>query len=110
MGRAEQRRALREAGKQNKVYTLTQAQIDKIKADAVEEAVDKAFIMMLALPCEVLANEGYWEKTAKKRLPKFVDDVLSLYGAYEQGVVTMDQMEKDLWELAGVRLEEKRER
>ena len=108
MTRAEIRRNQKEQSKPAKVYTLTQAQIDQIKQQAVEEAVDKAFFLMLALPCEVLANEGYWEKSAKKKMPKFIEDILSLYTAYEQGVVTMEQMKKDLWEIAGVRLEGKR--
>lgn len=105
MGRAEKRRAMKEESKKSNVYTLTQAQIDQIKKQAIDEAVDKAFIMMLAIPCEVLANEGYWEKTAKKRLPKFIDEVLSLYDAYASGVVDMEEMEKDLWELVGIKLE-----
>lgn len=108
MNRAEIRRNQREQSKPAKVYTLTQAQIDQIKQQAVEEAVDKAFFLMLALPCEVLANENYWEKLAKRKMPKFIDDILSLYAAYEQGVVTMEQMEKDLWNIAGVKLEAKR--
>lgn len=108
MTRAEIRRSQKEQSKPAKVYTLTQAQIDQIKQQAVEEAVDKAFFLMLALPCEVLANEGYWEKSAKKKMPKFIDDILSLYAAYEQGVVTMEQMQKDLWDIAGVKLEAKR--
>lgn len=108
MIRAEIRRNQKEQSKPAKVYTLTQAQIDQIKQQAVKEAVDKAFFLMLALPCEVLANDGYWEKSAKRKMPKFIDDILSLYAAYEQGVVTMEQMEKDLWDIAGVKLEVKR--
>lgn len=105
MNRAEIRRNQREQSKASKVYTLTQAQIDQIKKQAVEKATNKAFFLMLALPCEVLANEGYWEKSAKKRMPKFIDDILALFSAFEQGVVTMEQMQKDLWEIGGIRLE-----
>lgn len=105
MNRAEIRRNQREQSKASKVYTLTQTQIDQIKKQAVEEATNKAFFLMLALPCEVLANEGYWEKSAKKRMPKFIDDILVLFSAFEQGVVTMEQMQKDLWEIGGIRLE-----
>lgn len=108
MTRAEIRRNQKEQSKPAKVYTLTQAQIDQIKQQAVKEAVDKAFFLMLALPCEVLANENYWEKSAKRKMPKFIDDILSLYAAYEQGVVTMEQMKRDLWDIAGVKLEAKR--
>ncbi|WFR56406.1 hypothetical protein QA584_22760 [Anaerocolumna sp. AGMB13025] len=108
MNRAEIRRNQREQSKSTKTYTLNQSQIDQIKKQAVEDAVDKAFFLMMALPCEVLANEGYWEKSARQRMPKFIDEILSLYAAFEQGVVTMEQMELDLWDIAGVRLERKK--
>ena len=48
MGRAERRRLEREKSKAQKVYTLTQAQIDDLKKRAVDEAVNTAFILMLA--------------------------------------------------------------
>ncbi len=68
MGRAERRRLEREKSKAQKVYTLTQAQIDDLKKRAVDEAVNTAFILMLAIPIMVL-HDKYWVKTAKKRLP-----------------------------------------
>lgn len=105
MKRAEQRRTTREQSKKDKVYTLTTEQIEKIKADATKIAIDKAFFLMLAIPCEVLISEGYWEKTAKKRMPKFADDVCSLYNAFESGVVDYKQLEEHLWEYAGYRVE-----
>ena len=81
MGRAEQRRAEREAQKGKKTYTLTQEQIDKIKDDAVKEASDVAFLLMLAIPVMVL-HDKWWEKTAKKRCPVFVDQCLDLFDSF----------------------------
>ncbi len=49
MGRAEMRRQKRADQKKQKVYTLTQAQIDKMKADAIEEAVNQAMTLMLTI-------------------------------------------------------------
>lgn len=34
----------------------------------------------LAIPLNVLVND-YWEKSARKRIPKFIEDVISLYEA-----------------------------
>ena len=102
MNRAEIRRAAKEQPKKNKTYTLTQEQIDKNKQDAIEEATHKAFTLMLAIPCEILANEGYWEKTAKKRMPKFLEECMDLFNAYEKGVVTMEQMQEDLKKYGGI--------
>ncbi len=61
MGRAEMRRQKRADQKKQKVYTLTQAQIDKLKADATEEAVNQAMTLMLTIPLEVLITD-YWPK------------------------------------------------
>lgn len=78
MGRAERRRLEREKGKAQKTYTLTQAQIDAMKKAAVDKAVDTGFILMLAIPVMVL-HDKYWAKTAKKRMPEFIDRCLDLY-------------------------------
>ena len=106
MTRAERRRAEKEAQKRKTVvYNLTQEQIDQIKEEARDEAVDIAFNLMLALPLEVLLGEGYWEKTAKRRLPKFLEEVLSLYDAWNKGVLTLEELREDLWNYGGIKLE-----
>lgn len=104
MGRAERRRLEREKSKVQKTYTLTQAQIDEMKKKAVNEAVGTAFILMLAIPIMVL-HDKYWVKTAKKRLPEFVDKCLDLWDAYNKGYVTLDELKDTLWEEGGVKLE-----
>lgn len=104
MNRAELRRNQRLDSKKSATYTLTREQIESMKREVHEKAVKEVFTIMLAIPCEVLAND-YWEKTAKQRLPLFVEKCLELYKAYEQGVVDMAQMEADLWELARHKVE-----
>lgn len=106
MNRAERRKQKKE-GKpvvREKVYTLTQSQIDHIKAEATGEAVNKAFMLMLAIPVMVL-HDKYWEKTAKKRLPKFVDYCLDLYDSVEKDYVTFDELRECLWEESGIKVE-----
>lgn len=102
MNRAERRRA----GKKGKVatYTLTQEQINRIKQEASKEAIDTAFTLMLALPLEVLKDK-YWVKSAKRRLPKFLDNVLSLYDSWNKGELTIEELREDLWEYGGIKLE-----
>lgn len=104
MNRAEMRRAKRENSKKQKTYTLTQAQIDSIKQEAIKEAVDKAFLLMLAIPVMVL-HDKWWEKSAKKRCPKFVDQCLDLYDSFEKDYVTLEDLKQCLEEESGVRLE-----
>lgn len=102
MNRSERRRA----GKKDKVatYTLTQEQINRIKQEASKEAIDTAFTLMLALPLEVLKDK-YWVKSAKRRLPKFLDNVLSLYDSWNKGELTIEELREDLWEYGGIKLE-----
>lgn len=88
-----------------KTFLLTQDSIDKIKETAAKEAAAKAFILMLALPLEVLITEEYWMKSAKKRIPKFIDDILNLYKAYEEGSISLEEMKEDLWTFGHIRLE-----
>ena len=69
-----------------------------------KEATEKAFLYMLAIPLNVLFND-YWQKSAKKRAPKFIEDVMSLYEAVQQGVVSDKQLADLLYELAGVKID-----
>ena len=103
MNRAERRRA---KGKtKTRFYTLNEDQIEQVKKQARDEAVNVAFTLMLAIPLEVLIGEGYWEKSAKKRIPKFLDDVLSLYESWEKGVLSMEELREDLWNIGGIKLD-----
>jgi hypothetical protein len=96
----------RAANKKQKTYTLTQAQIDQIKADDTEEAVNQAMVLMLTLPLEVLITD-YWPKTAYKRGQEFTEKVLALYHRWENDEVSMDELKADLWEYGGIRFEYK---
>lgn len=109
MNRAELRRADRNQKKQTKTFTLTQAQIDRIKIEAtkkaVNEAVNRAFFLMLTIPLEVLINEDYWFKSAPKKIPKFTEDVIKLYRAFEAGDITIGQMAYDLKRFTGIEVD-----
>lgn len=48
---------------------------------------------------------GIGLKQQKKRLPKFVDDRLSLYDSYNAGVLTLAKLREDFWKWGGVKLE-----
>ena len=69
-----------------------------------KEATERAFLYMLAIPLNVLFND-YWQKSAKKKAPKFIEDVMSLYEAVQKGVVSDKQLADLLDELAGVKID-----
>lgn len=118
MSRAERRRAEKQAQKdKTATYNYTKEQLDAVvRAKVMEEvatlikqtrdeAVEVALTLMLALPLEVLKDK-YWVKSAKERLPKFMDSVLSLYEKWNKGEVTMEDLREDLWEYGGIKLED----
>lgn len=118
MGRAEQRRAARaEIKSKTATYNLTKEQFDilvkekigdeleRIKQEATDDAINTAMILLLTLPLEVLMDH-YWPKSYEKRLPGFVNHILEYYEMWQDGELDIDELQKDLWEYGGVRLEE----
>lgn len=114
MSRAEIRRARREENKKKATFVMTEEEIMKIrkqeydrarktiheKSDQIAEDILK---MMIVIPTNVLIND-YWQKTAKKRIPQFVDDCMSLYQSWSEGTVSMEEMQKLTEEYAGIKL------
>jgi hypothetical protein len=112
--RAERRR---EQHKKTPTYNLTQAQIDMMfnerfkreiaiaKNEATNDAINKAMTLLLTLPLEVLMDH-YWKKTYTKRIPEFTNYILEYYQAWQDGDLSMEKLQEDLWVYGGVRLEE----
>ena len=106
LSRAERRRLERNAKKSQAVYTLTAAQIEKIKKDATMEATKKAFIMMMGFPLLTLRDKfGF----GKERLNRFMDKMMDLYEAYEMDYVDLADIDRTIMEETGVTLLKKRE-
>lgn len=84
---------------------LRMKEIARKEADAMmERASRKAFFAMLTIPLNVLVH-NYWSKTAKKKAPQFIDDVLSLYDSYEKGYVSDEELIKLLKDYADYEIE-----
>lgn len=67
MNRAERRRLKRSQESGNTTYTLKNEDVAKIKRDAAQEAIDKAFVLMLGLPMIVLHDKYGWGKKTSFR-------------------------------------------
>lgn len=108
--RAEQRRLERAASK-NPTYTLNKLQIDKIKKDALNEATDRAFILMIGLPVWVLHNNYPQlmkkEVDGKGREERFTDLLIDLYDSFQKGYLSLDDIFNTLKEEAGVDIRKK---
>lgn len=104
MNRAERRRLKRNQESRNATYTLRNEDVTRIKQDAAQEAIDKAFVLMLGLPMIVLHDKYGW---GKKRLSDFMDYVLELYDSFEKDYVTLDDLWDTIEKETGVKLIEK---
>lgn len=102
--RAELRRLQKEQQKKTKVYHYTEEQLEELRQEEykkirenlmsqMDKLTEEIFRMMLVIPTNVLISD-YWEKTAEKRIPKFVDDCMKLYSSWQSGVIKMDDMQK----------------
>ena len=121
MSRAEMRRQKRQEAKKTATYNFTLEQIraqverevaeefkkrtEEIKKETAEKTLGMAMILLYTLPMQVL-KEHYWKKSYSQKLPGFVNHLLDLYSAWENGEVDMGQAEAELWRYAGIKLGE----
>lgn len=114
MNRAERRRTDKHRSERPKSVTITMDELEKIrkfearKAKELmmsknEELANEILKMMLVIPTNVLIAD-FWPKSAKKRIPEFIEGCMSLYEAWKKGAVTMDEMQKLTEEYAGIKL------
>lgn len=87
-----------------KVYTLTEDDIARIKQDATNEALNKAFVLMLGIPAMVLRDKfGY----GSVRLERFTDGTFDYYDSFQKGYITLKDCSDCLLEESGISIEEK---
>ena len=83
--------------------------IDRLKADAVKEAVTYAFKLLVAIPVMVLHdNYGKLNRLmvdGKTREERFAEMILDLYDSYEKGYVTMNDLMECLKDETGMTFE-----
>ena len=107
MNRAERRRVSREAAS-DPVISIKQSEINKIKRDTLNKAVDMAFELMLAIPTMVIHDKYslLMKKVVdgKSREERFAELCFDLYDSYEKGYVTIEDLRKCLWEEAGMKV------
>lgn len=79
MNRAEFRRQKRKAEEKKRVYTLTYDDIVRLKKEAAREAMDVAFVCMLAIPCLTMHDVFGFGKT---RLTRMMDSFMTKYDCF----------------------------
>lgn len=93
---SKMQRQLKQARKRG-LSPLQLAQMQAIaKSNAIameEEATWQAFKLMLCLSINVLGGI-YWQKTGKRKIPEFVENVIDLYEAINCNAVSWEDVEK----------------
>ena len=110
MNRAERRKSgIKESVK---TYTLNDLQIKQIKDDAVKEAIDTAFILMLGLPVMIIHDKYPKKKKkvvdGKGREERFTDLLLDLYDSFDKGYLTLDDILNCIKEECGIDISRKK--
>lgn len=111
MNRAERRRLDKQNAKEQ-VITIKVSELEKIKQDAVNEALNLAFILMLSIPVMVLHDRigQLWRKfvDGKSREERFAEYCSELHDSFQKGYVTLDDLINCLQKEAKWTVEKKR--
>ena len=84
-----------------KVRELARRETQKMETQAVE----KAFLYMLAIPLDILA-ELYWPKSSKRKMKQFISEVMSLFKSVELGIVDVEELHQSLQKYADIDIRE----
>lgn len=107
MNRAERRR-LKLQDKKDPVINIKKSELEAIKEEAINEASEIAFILMLSIP--VMVIHDHYPKLMKKevdgkgREERFTDLCLDLYDSYEKDYVSISDLQNCLKEETGIEL------
>lgn len=85
-------------------YNLTVEQIDAIKKNAIHDAVEAAWVLMLGLPVMALTDKHGF---TAEQVDQLVDDILDLHDSFEKGYLTLDDIHTTLKEEHGLVIREK---
>lgn len=84
--------------KHEPMINVKSSDLQQIKKQATSEAVDTAFLIMLAMPMLVLRDKyGF----GKIRLERFMDQVLEVYDSFNKDYLTLDDMHQALKDEVG---------
>ena len=98
------RKAQEALNPKKRVYTLTEDDIERIKQDATNEAMNKAYVLMLGIPSMVLRDKfGY----GSVRLERFTDGAFDYYDSFQKGDITLQDCLNCLKEECGISIVEK---
>lgn len=102
MNRAERRRMQK---KKTPTYNIRKDSLDAIKENAKAEGCDLAFFLMLAIPNMIIHDKFGQLMKKEGREQRFAELVLELYETFQQGYVSLEDLEKCLEQETGMKVE-----
>ena len=101
MNRAERRRMQKKQNKKEPVYNISQQNLNKIKQNATDEAVNIATILMMSLPIKVLKEHYKWGN--KQRLPEFAELLCDAYQEFVESGRDVKQEIEFIYQQTGIK-------
>jgi len=106
VNRAERRR--QKLNKTDPSYNIKASNLNKMKQNATEKGINDAFLLMLAIPVMVIHDKYSLimkrNVDGKSREERFTDLCLDLYDSFNQGYVTLDELQQCLEEETGIKI------
>lgn len=100
MNRSERRKA---KIAKDPTYVLKKSDIDRIKAEAVEKAIDSAIVLLFSMPIRILHDEYGWG--TKKRIPEFANLLSDEYQRFSDGEMTLQEYQELVFKYCGMKFE-----
>ncbi len=109
MNRAERRRQQKESAKiKEPTYTLTKYQIQQLKQEAYDKAMQDVTILTLGIPIMVMREKYGWG--SRKRLPDFAEALTDEFQKFAENNRTVREYRQRVFDLTGLRFELEDER
>lgn len=92
----------KEKSRQQRTYVLTQSQIDRLKMDATEKALEDSLTLLLVLPVKVLKEHyGF----SRKKLENFCSFISDEYEKVPLDKMGLAECKQYMYDTVGVRFE-----
>lgn len=107
MNRAERRKQAkltRSPIMRDPIISMKQSDIERIKKEAADKAIDSAMILLLSIPIKVMHEKYGWGM--KSRLPELSEAIIDEYQAFSDGDMTLEEYQEMVFEYCGVKFKE----
>lgn len=105
MNRAERRRNQKKQDKKDKIYNISEQNLNKMKENITKDVIEFMLPLILGIPVKVFHDNfsDLWKKEVdgKSREERLFDYIFDRYKDFENGKITLDDIIKDVEDLTG---------